>query len=157
VELPIAAMQGEVSPRLASPSRPSFPPPLPSSPSLPPPLRSAVSSPPSAAPLGSEALLARLAAVRTRVIASVPPRWIEVARHYPVLWMVVAPIVVALLLIVVLLALQPPPRPVAVLPMPAPSAGLTPRQGEQSSAPPAAIDESKSSAVAALERGPRST
>ena len=150
VELPLAALQGEVSPRLASPSRPSFPPPLPSSPSLLPLLPSAVSFPP-AAPLGSESLLVRLAAVRKRVTSSIPPRWIEVARTYPVLWMVVAPVVVALLLIVVMLALQPPPRPAAALAMPAPSAALASPHGEQPSVTPAAVDQAKASAVAALE------
>jgi hypothetical protein len=85
---------------------------------------------------------------------TIPPRWLELARQHPALWMVGAPVLVALLMISVALLLQPPRHapppevlaasasPVAPAPAPAP-------------APPAveAAKEEKpsSSALAALE------
>jgi hypothetical protein len=96
-------------------------------------------------------LLARLETARTRAVDSIPPRWIEVARQYPVLWMVVAPLALGLLLIIVLLALQPEPPPQVALAGAATSAAAPPPSvgAARASAPP--DDKPKTLAAAGLE------
>jgi hypothetical protein len=94
----------------------------------------------------------RLAAARTRVVDAIPPRWIEVARQYPVLWMVVAPVVVAVLFIGLMLAFQPAPRPQAALAAPVTSAAAAAQSAQASPSAPAVVDDKpKTLAVAGLE------
>jgi hypothetical protein len=95
--------------------------------------------------------LARLEAVRTRAIAAIPPRWLEVARQYPVLWMVVAPVALGLLLIVVLIALQPEPTPQAALAVPATSAVAAAPSVAVARAAAPVDDKPKDLSVAGLE------
>lgn len=95
----------------------------------------------------------RIAALQARVIESVPPRWVEVARQYPVLWLAVAPVVSALLLIVIVAALQPEPRPEAVRARPVSSSSpATHATVEPARAPTPAVvsDELDGTALAAL-------
>jgi len=96
-------------------------------------------------------MLARLQAARSRVVEAIPPRWLEVARQYPVLWMVVAPVTVALLLILVLVALQPAPPPQAALAAPANSAVAAPASVEAAHAAAPSEDKPKTQAVAGLD------
>ena len=98
-------------------------------------------------------LSARLGALQTRVQNSIPPRWIEVGRQHPVLWMVVAPVVVAVLFISVLKAFEPEPRPSTAAVSPAASAQAASPATSAAEAPqPAPVaEESKSAALAGLE------
>ncbi len=114
---------------------------------------SAVSLPPPPPQSASAPWVLRVDAARERLINAVPPRWVEVARRYPVLWMVVAPVLLASLLIVVLFALQPAPHPAAALPALAVNAGAAAPTVEAAPvAPPAAAeDKPASSALANLE------
>jgi len=121
VESPAAAALAHVSsPEAAAPAELSPPPPLVVSSSPPAPLSAGVSLLPPAWGSTLTLLRARLAAAQARLVSSVPPRWLELARQRPVLWMVVAPAVVASLLILVALVREPPAK--AARPEPAASA-----------------------------------
>jgi hypothetical protein len=110
-----------------------------------------ISLPPPAVSSDSTALRSQLAAAQARVISAVPPRWIEVAREHPVLWMAVAPISVASLFVLLLLAFEPPRA--AVQARPAASSAVT---GSVTAAAPApasaaAVDKPAEATLAELE------
>jgi hypothetical protein len=85
-----------------------------------------------------------------RLVSSVPPRWIELARQHPALWMVAAPLTLASLLVLVLLVLEPAAKPLSS--KPAASAAAAPAPVEAAPAPaPAAETQLDSAALAALE------
>ncbi len=75
----------------------------------------AVSSPPassypssvSSSSSGATDLWSRVSAAQARVVAKVPPQWVELARKQPVLWMVVTPVLLASLLVLLAVALAP--------------------------------------------------
>ena len=98
--------------------------------------------------------LAQLAALQARVINAVPPRWIEVARKHPVLWMAAAPMTLATLLIFLLLAFEPPR---VAAPAPAPSSATATRSPDQSApaaAPAAETAKPARPSLAELEAKP---
>jgi hypothetical protein len=92
----------------AAPSSPALPPLPASRSSRPPPLPASVSLPAPASTPAPTSAMARVAAAQARLVSAVPPAWIEVARAWPVLWMVALPVGVASLLILTLVALEPP-------------------------------------------------
>lgn len=98
----------------------------------------------------------RIAALRARVAESVPPRWVEIARQYPVLWLVVAPVCLALLLILIVIAAEPERPAQAVQPKPALSSAPATQAtvAPARAAPPASHDELDGAALAALESKP---
>jgi hypothetical protein len=149
VEPSVAPAQSEVPPPPAAEAAPPSPV---LSPSPPPVLQSGSAPAPFHQPTAETSLSSRLAALQTRALAAVPPRWIEVARRYPVLWLVVAPVFGALLLILVVAAFEPEPRAEAT---PARSATSTPApapaQPAAAATAAAAKDELDEAAVAALE------
>jgi hypothetical protein len=90
----------------------------------------------------------------------VPPRWVEIARQYPVLWLVVAPVCLALLLIVIVVASEPERPAQAIESKPARSSATVTQAtvSDATVAParavPAAHDELDGAALAALESKP---
>jgi hypothetical protein len=150
VEPPVAPAQSELPPPPAAeaPSPPALPP------SLPQPLPTDVGFVPPQPAAGALPWSVRVAALQKRVTESVPPRWVEIARQYPVLWLVVAPVVLALLLILIVAAFEPEPRPEAVraraMSSAAPAMHAT---AEPARAPTSAVvrDELDGAALAALE------
>jgi hypothetical protein len=110
-----------------------------------------ISLPPPAVTSDSTALRSQLAAAQARVISAVPPRWIEVAREHPVLWMAVAPISVASLFVLLLLAFEPPRAAVQARPalMPAVTGSVT--AAAPAPAPAAAVDKPAEATLAELE------
>jgi hypothetical protein len=93
------------------------------------------------------ALRSRLATAQARIIDAVPPRWIEVARQQPVLWMAVAPISLASLFVLILLALEPPRASTPARPAVSPVAA----DSIVAAAPAAAVDEPSEPTLAELE------
>jgi hypothetical protein len=85
------------------------------------------------------------------LVEAVPPRWIEIARAQPVLWMVAAPIASALLLILLVVALAPPTE----APRPEPTAQAVPASPTAMPSSAAARAEAEPSAnLEALEAKP---
>jgi hypothetical protein len=78
-----------------------------------------------------------------------PPRWLVVARQYPVLWMVVAPVTLALLVITVFWILNPPHRVEAAVEASRAPSGTAEAAGDAAPARAAAADAAPVAAPAA--------
>jgi hypothetical protein len=114
-------------------------------------LPTSISLAPPAATSGPTALRAQLATAQARFISAVPPRWIEVGREHPVLWMAVAPITVASLFILVLLAFEPPRATVQARPAASPAATGSGAEAAPAAARAAAVDKPAEPTLAELE------
>lgn len=89
---------------------PSFPPPIPAlvpAPLVSPALSTSLRPPAPSPALSGASVSARLTAAQARLVAAIPPPWLELARKQPVLWMVVAPVTFATLLVLLAVALAP--------------------------------------------------
>jgi hypothetical protein len=136
--VPVAAAQGESAlPAAVAPSSPSLPLPQAPSSSRLSPLPSSLSLPPPLSTLGA------------RLVGSVPPEWIAIARKHPALWMVGAPVVLASLLILLMLVREPAAKPPSPKPAASAAAALSPVEAPPV-APPTAEAKPDSAALAAL-------
>ena len=138
---PVAALQADVALPAAASS--TSPPPLPLAPSSSrlSPLPSSLSVPPPPATLSA------------RLVNSIPPHWIEIARQHPALWMVAAPLVLASLLVLILMIGEPPHASEAAKPAPSVAAAPAVVEPAPAAAPaaPATTPQLDDAALAALE------
>ena len=118
----------------------------------------ALSSPPPAAAVGASSVAARISALQSRVTAAIPPRWLEVARERPVLWMVGAPVLLASLFVLPLVILEPPHKDEARPESTSPSTAVAAPAAVPAAAPAAApaSETSSDAKLAELEAKPAS-
>lgn len=135
----------------AAAARSELPPPAPAETSpafvAAPPAVSLLPSPPAARPT---AWSSRLATAKQRLVSSLPPRAVQIARQYPVLWLVAAPVFFATVLIGIVVAMQPPTRLPAARPQPTARMAIAPAAAATDARAPAAASHDSSAERAAV-------
>lgn len=114
--------------------------------------RPSVPSRPSELP-SSVSLLPPPAALGARIINSIPPHWLVLARKHPASWMVGAPVALASLLVLALLVAEPP-RKTPEPRMASSAAALATLEPAAAAAPPAADAQPAAASLADLEAKP---